>query len=341
MPLTLAQRQDRFRAALLGFAVGDALGFAYRGTPPATLARMQLADDFASRPRGKFAKGQFSDDTQVMLAIAESVTREQRIDGRSAAAHFSWLWQEGVILHPPLVATIAAEALIKGTPWMSSGADLGVRDPSCLSRGVVLGLWAFDVGPKLAHEAGVLSVITHKDPWCAAAVAALARAVQLGCSGENLSPQAICAEMSNAAAHCSPALADEIYYLPRVFGWEPDKALQALRRIGVGLVQLEAEPGLPTHVAPVLLSALYAALKVPHDFREASNMLLRQGGEVDVATAVCGAIMGSFLGCDGIPARLRKHVLYAESLTDAADKLFDARLQHEIVPATALAVVRR
>src|SRR5690349_9241996 len=102
MPLLLAELQDRFRAAVVGFAVGDALGFPYRGLPPQSRTRLfDAADAFASRPRARFAKGQFSDDTQVMLALAESVARERRIDGKSAAAHLCYLWQEGVIVQPP------------------------------------------------------------------------------------------------------------------------------------------------------------------------------------------------------------------------------------------------
>ena len=76
MALLLAETLDRYRATVLGFAVGDALGFPFRGLPPQARARLGMADDFALRPRGRFAKGQFSDDTQVLLAVAESVARE-------------------------------------------------------------------------------------------------------------------------------------------------------------------------------------------------------------------------------------------------------------------------
>lgn len=322
---------------MLGFAVGDALGFPFRGMAPAALQRSAgLADDFAPRPRGKFARGQFSDDTQVMLAIAESVAKEGKIDGRSAAAHLCWLWQEGVILQPPAAMSAAVEALQRGTPWMSAGADVGVKDPSCLSRGVVIGLWGNDSPSRLSHDAAVLTVLTHKDPVCAAAAAAVARGVQLGLEGEPCTPQLFCDELSKAAAGCDSGLADEIYYLPRVLGWEPERALPALRKIGVGSAQLDAESGLPAHVAPVLLTALYAALKVPHDIREAMAMVLRCGGEADIAAAVCGAVMAANLGCEAIPARLRKHVLYSEALVEAADRLFDARQERSPIPATAI-----
>ena len=77
MPLHIAVLQDRFRAAVLGFAIGDALGFPFRGLPAQALIRQQpSADDFASRPRGGFPRGQFSDDTQMMMAVADSVDRK-------------------------------------------------------------------------------------------------------------------------------------------------------------------------------------------------------------------------------------------------------------------------
>ena len=41
MPLHIAVLQDRFRAAVLGFAIGDALGFPYRGLPAPALMRQQ------------------------------------------------------------------------------------------------------------------------------------------------------------------------------------------------------------------------------------------------------------------------------------------------------------
>src|SRR5258705_2374645 len=145
--------------------------------PQALQRSMGLADDFAPRPRGKFARGQFSDDTQVLLAMAESVAKEKKIDGRSAAAHLCWLWQEGVILQPPPSLSAAVEALQRGTPWMSAGADVAVKDHSCLSRGVVIGLWGSDSPSRLAHAAAVLTVPPHKDRCCCAPAAAAPRAV--------------------------------------------------------------------------------------------------------------------------------------------------------------------
>jgi ADP-ribosyl-[dinitrogen reductase] hydrolase len=339
MPLTPAERQDRFQAAFLGLAIGDALGFPLRGIPPASLTRLtHLADDFAPRPRGKFAKGQFSDDTQLLLAASESVIREGKVDGRSAAAHFAWLWQEGVILQPPRGLSESLQRLAGGAPWMSAGTPLGVKCPSVLSRAMVVGL--FENGSaRLPHDAGVLAIITHKDPTCAAAAAAFAQAVALGMEEEPLTAVAFCEKLALAAAVHDKTLAEEIRHVPRLLTWDKTRALDALRKVGVPRGELQGVDGLPAHVVPVLLTSLYAALKVPHDFREAVALVLRCGGEVDVAAAVTGGLLGAHLGTRALPARLRKQVLYLENLMDTADRLFQARQVRETL-ATALALHR-
>ena len=75
--------KDRFRATVLGCAIGDALGFPLEGLPAETIARIpMLAEDFAPRPRGRFQKGQFTDDTQMTVALLESLVAEKRVDGR-------------------------------------------------------------------------------------------------------------------------------------------------------------------------------------------------------------------------------------------------------------------
>ncbi|MFZ5468908.1 MAG: ADP-ribosylglycohydrolase family protein [Myxococcota bacterium] len=338
MSLSFPELQDRYRAAVLGFAVGDALGFPLRGVPPDSLGRLPaLAEDFAPRPKGKFAKGQFSDDTQLLLAAAESVAREGKIDGRSAAAHLAWLWEEGVILQAPHEVNEAAQRLLAGTPWMSAGAPFGVREPSALSRGVVVGLWHALFPERIVHDAAVLTVITHKDPCVAAACAAVARGVSLCLQGEPFTPSSFCTALAAAAEPLDASLAEELHFLPRALAWEAPRALAHVRKVGVPAALLAENEGVPPHVTPVLLVALYALLKAPHDFREALSLVLRLGGETDVTAAACGALMGANLGTEAIPARLRRNVLYAEHLVEAADRLFSAN--KVVQPVTA--VVRR
>jgi ADP-ribosylglycohydrolase len=269
------------------------------------------------------------------------VIREGKVDGRSAAAHLAWLWQEGIILQPPKSLADALQRLAEGTPWMSAGASLGVKCPSVLSRALVVGLFESKNRARLRHDTGVLTVLTHKDPTCAAAAAAFAQAVGLGLTTqEPPTPAEFCETLALAAAAHDQDLAEELRHLPRLLTWEPARALSALRKVNVPPSQLKGVDGLPAHVVPVLLTALYATLKVPHDFRQAVELTLRCGGEADVAAALTGALMGVHLGTQALPARLRKNVLYADTLLDTADRLFQARQVKETV-ATALAQQRK
>jgi ADP-ribosyl-[dinitrogen reductase] hydrolase len=331
MSLSSQELNDRFRASICGFAIGDALGFPFRGLNPKAMQNLRfVGEDFAAR--GGFAKGQFSDDTQMLLAAADAVTRMQRIDGKTVAQHLAWLWEEGTILQPQPSTSQAAEEILAGQPWMSTGAEIGVRDSSCLSRGVVAGLFSESSPPRLAHNAHVLTVMTHKDARCTAAVSAIGRGIQLGLTGHRFSPAEFCEEIAAAAAVTDAGLADEIFYLPRVLNWDVSKALNALSRVGVSAVEMErmnasVGAGLPPHVTPVLLTALFGFLRFPDSFREAVVCVLMAGGEIDVATGVCGALWGAHFGSSAIPARLKKNILYSETLLEVADKLFHCRIK--------------
>ncbi len=325
MSFTPAELREKFRGAVVGFAVGDALGFPLRGAPPVARARlMSLGEDFAPQPRGRYVKGQFSDDTQLLLAVIESIIAEQRVDGRSIAAHVAHLWREEIILQPPLSLNVVAERLLQGVPWMSAGAPLGERGAAALSRAVAVGLWDAALPNKLAHDAALATVVTHKDAQCSAAAAAYAKAVALMLDKQRWSAQAFCDALAAEAARIEPQLADELSHLPRTLTWDVNHALDTLRRVGVPPAQLGA-PGVPAHVVPVLLTALFIVLKVPTDLRDALRLALRLGGEVDVLAGLVGGLWGAAWGVAEIPPRLRKNVMYGDHLIKAADRLFDAR----------------
>ena len=129
-------------------------------------------------------------------------------------------------------------------------------------------------------------------------------------------------------------LAEEVRHLPSVLGWEVPKALELLRRVAPASALRGAE-GLPAHVSPVLLVALYGALKAPHDFTSALKLVLRCGGEVDAASALCGALVAASLGTQALPPKLRRGVAFAEQLEDVADRLFVVAQRGRGVPALA------
>ena len=99
---------------------------------------------------------------------------------------------------------------------------------------MVVGLFESKSRVRIRHDAGVLSVLTHKDPTCAAAAAAFAQAVALGLTTtEPLTPAEFCEELALSAAAHDKELAEELRHLPRLLTWDPARALNQLRKVSV------------------------------------------------------------------------------------------------------------
>jgi ADP-ribosylglycohydrolase len=326
MALSPEELRDRFRATLLGCAIGDALGFPFEGAPPEAIARVPaVAEDFVARPRGRFQKGQYTDDTQMTLALAEAIIAEGKIDGRAIAQRFVLLWREGIILGAGRACTESVERLMAGVPWMSAGAPIGQAGNGAAMRASPVGLFDYDDLPRIARDAEIQAVITHKDRRAQAGSAAIAAAVALNLSSEPLVKDIFCRRVGLVVAALDQGLASEIERLEQIARFEPASAVRVIARAGLPPLQQSDWPGISPFVVPSVLMALYAFLREPDDFRACMSLALRAGGDADSVAAMAGAIAGARLGCRGLPARLRRGVLDAQRLIAVADKLFDLK----------------
>ena len=336
---------DKFRATLLGCAVGDALGFPFEGAPPELVARVpELAEDFRPRPRGKYAKGQYTDDTQMTLALAASIAEEGKVDGRAVANRFAALWRDGIILEAGETTSEAMGRVLEGKPWMSTGAEVGLAGNGAAMRASPIGLWNCDDLSKIARDAEVQGVITHKDPRSLAGAAALAAAVAMALEEGEVQPRRFLRFVADAAGAFSPEFSEVIHGLGRLLGWEVRSAVACIARLGLRPEETPDWPGISPFVVPSVAMAIYAFLREPNDFRAALQLALRAGGDVDTTGAMCGALSGAHLGLAGIPARLRKGVLHGEVIVEIADMLYARKFQPRQdarVQAMAKAKVRR
>lgn len=338
MPLSHAELRDRFRATFLGAAIGDALGFPYEGASPATLARIQhIADDFSLRSRGRLSKGRFSDDTQMMLAVAESILISGKVDGRTIAACISQLWSKGQILFADPVCTEAVERLLQGVPWMSAGAPLGMATNSAAVRAAPLGLFHFDNALKIPRDAETQSVVTHKDPRSIAGAIAMAAAVALSLN-DSLPADTFCLRVAAIVRALDPELARHIEQLPQLLSFDPDAAARVISNAGLSPLLPKDCLGISNFVYPSVLMALYGCLKSRGDFRTCMDVVLRAGGDTDSVACMAGALMGAQYGCGVIPARLGKGVCDGLRVVQIADTFFELKqrsLPREAVIASA------
>ncbi|MFQ5751697.1 MAG: ADP-ribosylglycohydrolase family protein, partial [bacterium] len=109
--------KQKFQGALIGTLVGDALGMPVEGWPPQAIVQeySQLREMLASR----LGKGTYTDDTQMMIAVAESLVHCKGFNGEDMARRFLDNYDprrgygSGTVL--------ALQFLRRGVPWHQTG----------------------------------------------------------------------------------------------------------------------------------------------------------------------------------------------------------------------------
>ena len=89
--MTTRTRDDRAQGALLGLAVGDALGAAVEFSPPGTFVPVS---GYRSGGPHKLEPGQWTDDTSMALALADSIIEAGWDLNDQAERYVAW-WREG------------------------------------------------------------------------------------------------------------------------------------------------------------------------------------------------------------------------------------------------------
>ena len=237
--------RSRFVGAMVGFAVGDALGMPvqflsrdqirrYYGSPLKTFTCAQAGHASQALP-----KGSYTDDTQMMLATAECLVECGRMDpARQADALLAW-YKDTVPHRTPLRANeLACKHLAAGKAWTKSG----VFSSGCGAavRMLPVGLLHCKNTPALIRAALDDCVITHTDPRAKAASVAvaylIARLVQSSarCSpGDQVLEIADCVHMIDTDMAAMLRWVTQIVHLP---------AEEALFEIGTSSDALEVVP---------------------------------------------------------------------------------------------------
>jgi poly(ADP-ribose) glycohydrolase ARH3 len=276
------------RGALLGAALGDALGAPYEGLPAGT-AR---ADDIDPGPsRGSPLR--YTDDTAMTLALAESLVAVGDLDEDHLAATFARHW--------------------RAEPWRGYGrgtfALLGALDAG--------GSWRVEAprqfggqgswGNGAAMRVAPVAVLAGGDPGRAAGLAArsarVTHAHPLGVEGAALQAGAVALALrtppdepldrpvvlgSLLATIGEEAFAEQLRRVEALPADSPPD--EVAQRIGCGIDALSSVP-----------AALSVALLVSGSFAGAVSFAIALGGDTDTIASMAGAIVGAHLGAEAIP----------------------------------------
>lgn len=321
--------------ALLGMAVGDALGttyeFARMEQPPYPALATGPATDVTGGGPFDLAPGQITDDTQMAICIARSLIEKRDVDMLDLATRYVAWYQHafdvgnqtasalGRIESGANVATAGREV------WHASGRRAAGN--GSLMRTTPIGVYfarelhagRLDV---LVEASLTDSLITHADPRCAIACAAFDAAIARGVlSAGSGDPLARARTQLEAARTAIPIAADRLREL-----WSDDADDLALVDAAVedlarDLTAAEAdEPGVYRVELDLLRTAGFVRVAFRLAFwhlvhtpswRDALVDVASRGGDADTNAAIAGALLGARDGVTAIPRAWLDRVLAA------------------------------
>ena len=299
--------RDRFRGALLGLAVGDAVGTTLEFKAPGSF---QPIDDMVGGGPFYLSPGQWTDDTSMALCLAASLVEKRGFDPRDQMERYVRWWKEGymsVTGHCFDIGTTVRSALVR---FLATGEPYsGSADPNTAGNGSLMRLAPVPLfyagNPRLAIEyAAKSSRTTH----CAATavdgcryLAALVVGAINGAAKEEL---------------LSPA------YCPLPGLWDGDPLNPEVARVAAGSFKHKQPPRGTGFVVDSLNSALWA-FHHTKDFREGCLKAANLGQDADTTAAVYGQLAGAFYGEAGIPVEWRERLAQSDLIVSLADQLYD------------------
>lgn len=285
----MADLKSRFVGAILGAAVGDALGASYEGASGGTLRKVKDLTS-AYRPIGGYPVGQYTDDTQLTLAIAGSLAERGALDGEDIARRFCELWRSGGIVGQGASCHEAVTKMLRGEcSWRDAGTEEGRAGNGAAMRAGPLGLWFYDNPGAIPGAAALTSSITHKDARAAAGCAAVAGAVAYLVPREGLDEAEFIGAAAGAAESLNSEFSSLIRRLPLWLKASEEEARFEIAAAGWRRPE-ERLDFITPFVVPTVLISLFHFLKSPRDFLGSIRRVIGSGGDVDTTASITGAI---------------------------------------------------
>ncbi len=270
-----AKMRDRARGCAVGAAAGDAFGM------PLEFRSRQPADRLVREMRpGRLPAGTFTDDTEMALALAESLLAHKPLDPADLAERFV-TWYEAGPDDIGYQTRLVLHEISRGAEWEQASKVIHKAYPDSAGNGSVMRCWPvalayWDDLEGLLSASGLQSQVTHRHPECVAG----------------------CAFVNTAIFHLLRGVAPSDAIAQAVEAVDMPDPLRAA---------IEAAPSktreeLPSSgwVRHTVESAVWGLLTTD-SFEEAVIQVANLGGDADSAAAVVGALAGAAYGLDAIP----------------------------------------
>ncbi|MFF0585080.1 MULTISPECIES: ADP-ribosylglycohydrolase family protein [unclassified Streptomyces] len=277
------KRMQRVAGAVVGSAVGDALGAPFEFGPPGAFSARFPAPGVGGEMcgGGGWEPGEATDDTQMAVLVAESLLERGGLDLPDMFARFQrWATSE-----PKDIGLQTEDVLTNGMPWDLAAAihfqvNRRAAGNGSLMRATTSAVHFAPAGPEATVEAAHrIAALTHGDRAAWEGTAIFHELIRR--TFEDTDPLGALPDIL-ALVHPDHRGRYETVLAPE---WHPDQATE-----------------FNGAVWPCLGSAVWA-LRTTAGFEDALRAAIDLGGDTDTVAAVTGGLAGAYYGLDAIPTR--------------------------------------
>lgn len=317
--------KNKIRGTIIGVAIGDALGMPTEGMSPENIKKKFGAINSYRSPKFKsfhnLKKGQWTDDTQLTMAIGKSIINNKGINFEDIAKeHINSFqgdrrgWGKATIN--------GCQLILSGTNWWSSGTKnaAGNGPPMKISPiGILYGMGIINKF-ELINACSNISRMTHGD--IRATLAAIAQAYLIGIAIK-LPYEVFSYELEHIPEFIKGI--EDIFYEDEdeygSFYSSLSKAIDMARQAKSDN-EIRVEIGIGPFVNESVAFTYAMLLKYHKDPKECIEKIIAQGGDADTTASIAGAILGAIHGYWKFPEKWRWGVEKRSELITLADNLF-------------------
>lgn len=294
---------DKLKGTVYGQAIGDALGLGTEGMTDEDMAWKypngitHYKEIFQDRHRKRWKIGDWTDDTDMMLCIANAVIQDKGVNLASIAQNFKE-WANG---EPMGIGENTYKVLTIGDyvehPLEVSKKIWEMSHENSAANGGLMRTSIVGLFPKAVEEcASNICRLTHYDPRCVGSCV-------------------IVSELIHSLVYSDKGLSyHQISDIGRKYDERISEFIDLSLSPDIRALELQDEDSVG-YTLRTLAAALWAYWHA-RTFEEGLLAVVSEGGDADTNAAVACAILGAKFGYQAIPAEYKEGLIFREQLDD-------------------------
>jgi len=302
---------SRYQGALVGLAVGDAVGTTLEFKRPGSF---EPITDMVGGGPFNLEPGQWTDDTSMALCLAKSLIECEGFDAHDQMNRYIRWYKEGYLSSNGQCFDIGNTVFDALDLFLETGDPLsGSASPDTAGNGSLMRL----APVPLYYAEDPIQAIT----FCAKSSQATHGAKACVDACRYYGGLIIGALQDKTKEEI---LADS--FSPIAELWQSDSLCEEISEIAKGSFKDKSPPDIQGsgYVVKSLEAALWAFYQ-SNDFKQGCLMAANLGDDADTTAAIYGQIAGAFYGIDGIPISWRERIVFSTVIHNMASDLYETR----------------